>query len=146
MDNSKTRLVLAVITVVAVVAGAFFVTGYFRDRNVEGDSSLSDLDTAELADLLASGKPGIVELYTTACPWCTKLEPELAKVKAEYDGKLFVAKMNAQKHTAEAARYQVRVVPTMVFFNEAGLMESTVEGFMEAPDILALIQDMGIVR
>lgn len=54
--------------------------------------------------------------------------------------------MNAQKHSAEAVRYQVRVVPTMVFFNESGSVESTIEGFMEAPDIVGLVEGMGIVR
>ncbi len=54
--------------------------------------------------------------------------------------------MNAEKHYAEAVPYQVRVVPTMVFFNETGSVESTIEGFMEAPDITGHIEEMGLVR
>ena len=146
MDNSKTRYALAAIVLVALAAAVFFAIGYFRSRAAKADLSLLDIDSAQLDGFLASGQPGVVEFYTTTCPWCTKLEPELAKVEAEYDGRLFVVKMNAQKHYAESARYSIKVVPTMVFFNELGSVESTVEGFMEAPDIIGLIKGMGIAR
>lgn len=146
MDNRRARTVLAVIALLILVAAAFFVTGYFRSRGAKTGTSLPDIDSVQLQSFLAGGKPGVVEFYTITCPWCTLLEPELVKVNAEYGGELFVAKMNAQKYYAESAAYSVRVVPTMVFFNESGSVESTVEGFMEAQDIIELIKGMGITR
>lgn len=146
MDESRTRPVLTIVGILFLALAVSLATWYLRGRNIGPDQPLPDIGAGEFADFLGSGKPGIIEFYTDTCQWCALLEPELAEVRAKYGGKLLVAKMNAQNHYTLATRYSVRVVPTMIFFNRSGNVQSTIEGFMEAGDIVKLIESMGIAR
>ncbi len=104
-----------------------------------------EADSGQLEIALGDGKPGILEFYTTTCPWCKKLEPELAKVNSQLGEKVFVYKMNAVKNTHEARKYQVEVVPTMVIFDFHGRVKDAVVGYKTHQEILEILKSHNLI-
>ncbi len=60
-------------------------------------------------------KPCIIDFYTTWCGPCKRLAPILEDVAAEYKGKIYVYKIDAEKEVELAKLFGVRSYPTLVF-------------------------------
>lgn len=82
----------------------------------EGQSRVVPL-TAETFDATIAGEaPVVAVFYTQGCPACRRLAPKVEKLADEYDGRVVVAKVDVAKEEALADRYEVHVVPTVVYF------------------------------
>ncbi len=69
-----------------------------------------------LEETLAGDAPVVVCFYSRACPACHRLAPKVEKLADEYEGRAVVAKVDAGADGALADRYEVNVVPTVVYF------------------------------
>lgn len=117
-----------------------------RRQASSGQGSLEEVDPGTFATLVTQGKPGILEFYTTSCPYCKAIEPELVKINNEHGSKLFVVKMNAEKHTDEAAKYQIPGVPTLIFFDSKGNPQAMAAGYRDAASILDILKNLKILQ
>jgi len=61
-------------------------------------------------------KPVAVDFYTDWCGPCKMLEPRLAQLAKDYEGKATVLSMDAEKAGSLAQQLNIRSVPTVVFF------------------------------
>lgn len=68
------------------------------------------------SELVASGKPFVVDFSATWCGPCKKLAPTVAELAEEYDGKALVGKCDVDDSEALAAKFGIRSVPTVLFF------------------------------
>ena len=59
-------------------------------------------------------KPCLIDFSTTWCGWCKKLHPILEQVAKQYDGKVYVYTLDAEKEPEIAALFGVRSYPTVV--------------------------------
>ncbi len=71
--------------------------------------------------------PMLVEFGAPWCVPCRQLLPILQELASEYEGRLRVAQLNCDDHSAMAARYQVRSVPVLILF-AGGRPATTVTG------------------
>lgn len=60
-------------------------------------------------------KPAIIEFYTTWCSYCKKLAPVLDNLAEEYDGKISIYTVDAEKEADLAQAFGIRSFPTMIF-------------------------------
>ena len=60
-------------------------------------------------------KPCLIDFSTTWCGWCKKLHPILEQVAKQYEGKVYVYTLDAEKEPEVAALFGVRSYPTVVF-------------------------------
>ena len=68
--------------------------------------------------------PVFVDFYATWCGPCKSLNPHLESWAKTFSGKIKFLKVNVDKMSALARRYQVSSMPTMLVFNkEGGLVE-----------------------
>jgi thioredoxin 1 len=72
----------------------------------------ADFDT----EVLKSDLPTLVDFWAIWCGPCKQIEPMVNALADEYKGKLKVAKMDVDRHQIVPQNYQVRSIPTLLFF------------------------------
>ena len=94
----------------------------------------------------SEGKPIVLEFSTPLCSECQKLNKVLDKVEPKYAGKITFQKINAslpdEDVIAKVEKYNVKLVPTMVFINRAGNTVAVREGSMQAKVLTSQLDEL----
>ena len=151
--NAKIKI--AVIGALAVVVGATIVV---KQRQRKGDQPLvaSVSPTAVIATASASGStsapaatataklPRLVDLGADKCIPCKMMAPILEGLKKEHAGKLQVDFIDVWKFPDAKEPYNIKIIPTQIFFDAAGKELFRHEGFFSKEDILAKWKEFGL--
>jgi thioredoxin 1 len=70
------------------------------------------------ARVLDANKVCLVELFSNRCPPCRILAPTISSLADKYVGKVIVCKVNVDRVTAIAERYNVNAIPTVIFIKD----------------------------
>ncbi|MCD6161241.1 MAG: thioredoxin fold domain-containing protein [candidate division Zixibacteria bacterium] len=65
---------------------------------------------------IASDTPAVVDFWSRTCPPCQVMGGLLDEIGPEYAGRVNIFKLNVSENPIMARRYQVRSIPTVVFF------------------------------
>jgi thioredoxin len=60
-------------------------------------------------------KPAIVDFYASWCGPCKMIAPILEELAAQYDGKIYIYKIDTDKEQELAAVFNIRSIPTLLF-------------------------------
>jgi len=60
-------------------------------------------------------KPAIIDFYADWCGPCKMIAPVLEELAAEYDGKIYIYKVNTEKEEDLAAVFGIRSIPSLLF-------------------------------
>ena len=83
-------------------------------------------------------KPAIVDFYADWCGPCRKLSPILEEIAAEQKGKVYIYKVNTDKNPEIAKAFDIRALPTLIFFPKKG-EPVTIKGFQSKEGIIEYI-------
>lgn len=122
-----TRL-LAVLLMVVVLVGC--------NQSAQNSSSTGEAT-------LGSGRPMLVDLGADECVPCKLMKPVLDNLTDEYDGRMDVIFIDVWKNRDQAARFNVKMIPTQIFYNESGKELYRRVGFIGKDDILATWKQLG---
>ena len=68
----------------------------------------------------AGDKPAIVDFYATWCGPCKALSPILEDLAKEYDGKIYIYKVDVDKESDLAGAFGIQSIPTLLFIPQDG--------------------------
>jgi len=82
----------------------------------------------------------IVDFYANWCPHCQKLAPVIEDLKKQYGDDLKVIRVNVDRYKALADKYNVDTYPTLKFFKDGKIVNSTV-GFQTKDTLSNIIEN-----
>ena len=68
----------------------------------------------------------IVDFWAEWCGPCKAIAPVLEELAQEYAGRVTIAKVNVDEHPGLAARFQVRSIPTLLFFKDGRVVDQVI--------------------
>jgi thioredoxin 1 len=87
------------------------------------------------AEVLDSETPVLVDFWAEWCGPCKMVAPIVDEIATEYDGKLRVAKMDADENQNVLMQYGIMGIPTLILF-KGGEAVARVVGFKPKDNIL----------
>lgn len=65
-------------------------------------------------------KPALIDFYADWCGPCKVVAPILEELAAEYEGKIYIYKVNTEKEEELAAAFGIRSIPSLLFIPMEG--------------------------
>lgn len=99
---------------------------------MEESAAPLELTDANFSSVIgASPLPVMVDFYSPTCGPCRQLAPLISQLAVAFNGRLLVAKIDTGRNPVIASRYQIRGVPTLLFFKNGNIVEQAVGALPE---------------
>lgn len=144
-----TGMRIGIVTILVVVAGGILV---LKARDAADPSSgRSSVNTAAAPETptppgtsAPAAVPKLIDLGATKCIPCKMMAPILEELKREYAGRLVVEFIDVWENPNAGQRYQIRTIPTQIFYDASGKELFRHEGFYSKEDILGKWKELGV--
>jgi thioredoxin 1 len=143
--NQTWKVVIVVILIISVIT-ILTIKRNKPQQDVGATSNIAaNIESAAQPDMPVTGRlPLLLDLGSDECIPCKEMAPILEELKTEYTGIFQVQFMDIRKEPPLAEVYNVRVMPTQIFFDASGKELFRHEGFYSRQDILSKWKELGI--
>ena len=100
-----------------------------------------EITDANFQELLAEGKPLVVDFWAPWCGPCKMISPIFDELAAEYEGRIIAGKVNVDDNDETCAAYGIMNIPTILFFKGGELVHRQV-GAIRKPDLQKLFEEL----
>lgn len=84
------------------------------------------IDKTNYEEVLASGKPVVIDFWAEWCGPCRMMAPIVDELATEYGDKVAIGKCDVEANEEITAQYGVRNIPTIVFLKNGELVDKQV--------------------
>lgn len=102
-----------------------------------------EITDANIKDVIASGKPVVIDIWAVWCGPCRMLGKIVDKFEEEYDGRITIGKLDAgdEKNENLCADLGVINIPTLLFYNNGELVHRHV-GYLAENELRQLFDSI----
>ena len=83
-------------------------------------------DASFQTEVLGSDKVTLVDLWAEWCGPCKMMNPVIAELSEEYEGRAVIGKLNVDDNPNVPTQYNVRGIPTFLIFKNGELKDKVV--------------------
>ena len=102
---------------------------------------VKEITDANFQELLAEGKPLVVDFWAPWCGPCKMIAPIFDELAEEYADRIIAGKVNVDENDDTCAAYGIMNIPTILFFKNGELVHRAV-GAMRKPDLQKLFEEL----
>ena len=92
-------------------------------------------------DLVADGKPVMIDFWATWCGPCRILSPTVDEIADEYADRITVAKCNVDDAEEIASQFRIMSIPTLIFLKDGVVVDKRV-GVVSKAEIVSIINSI----
>jgi thioredoxin 1 len=92
-------------------------------------------------EVVKSTQPVLVDFWAEWCGPCKMIAPVLDEIAKEKAGAVKVAKVNVDENQSLSMRYNIRAIPTLLFFKD-GQLRDQVTGMTSKKDLLSRLDSL----
>jgi thioredoxin 1 len=129
------------IAIVAVLIAAVAVAIAVRQNKSGSDKVPAQLMPEQLT---GKGLPVMIDLGSDQCIPCKMMAPILEELKTDYAEKLSVHFLDVRKLPALSKLYNIKLIPTQIFYDSSGKELFRHEGFYAKEDVIAKWNQFGV--
>ena len=90
------------------------------------NANVLELTDQNFADVTGSAELSMVDFWAVWCGPCRLVAPFVEQIADEYKGQVTVGKLDVDANQRVATQFNVRSIPTILFFKEGKLVDQVV--------------------
>lgn len=125
------RTLFIALSMTFLMAGCSSCTETSSSDTPTGDMATIHITRAEFIEKIADidsnsewkylgDRPAVVDFYADWCGPCKAIAPSLEELARQYEGKIYIYKVDVDKEPALAADFGIRSIPTLLFIPMKG--------------------------
>ena len=92
-----------------------------------GNGAVIELSDQNFQQIVGTAElPVLVDFYSPTCGPCHALAPVIEQLAGQYAGRAVICKLDTSLHQMTAGRFQIRGVPTLIFFKNGQPVDQVV--------------------
>jgi len=91
--------------------------------------------------------PGVVtlvDLGAQQCVPCRMMDPILAELQKEYEGRAAILKIDVYTHRGSTTRFALQAIPTQILYDAQGQERFRHVGFLDKQSIVTELEKLGV--
>lgn len=137
----KKRILIAALGFVALLA----ITGLLRLRSSPKTPETTVSEVHNLfEDIPRKGTVTMLDLGAELCLPCKMMAPIMVKLEKEYKGRADIIFIDVWKHPEQAKKFNIRAIPTQIFFDKDGKEVDRHVGFLKEGAIIGKLKYLGV--